>query len=225
MKVLVVDDNPIVRLGVRAALEQVEEVGEVCEAADGRAAVDAVAADPPDVVLLDVRMPRMSGLEVLDVIAASTPTLMLTHSEDPEIVREALRAGARGYLVHGEIGPRELAGALRTCLSGGLVLSRQATGVMAVTSGGPTGVNPLRAALTEREAEVLEAAAQGLSNDEIARAQFLAPRTVKNYLNATYPKLGVHNRAEAIVAWLDAEAGRGPDQGRVSGQTALPVGR
>lgn len=206
MDVLIVDDNAIVRLGVRAVLEQVEEVTQVREAADGQAALDAIAERRPDVVLLDVRMPRKSGLEVLDEIATTTPTLMLTHSEDPEIIRHAIRAGARGYLVHGQIGISELSGALHTCLAGGLVLSRQAAAVMMVDPGDAPRVHPLRERVTTREAEVLEAAARGLGNEEIARAQFLSPRTVKNYLNSAYPKLGVHNRAEAVVAWLEATA-------------------
>ncbi|WP_127132228.1 response regulator transcription factor [Georgenia sp. SYP-B2076] len=221
MKVLIADDNAIVRLGVRAVLERIADVAEVYEAADGQAAIDVVRARRPDVVLLDVRMPRKSGLEVLDEIAPETCTLVLTHSEDPEIIRQALAAGARGYLVHGRVGVDELSGALQTCRSGGLVLGPEAAAVLSGGAPAPAPEHPLRALLTAREADVVEAAAQGLSNDEIARTQFLSPRTVKNYLNSAYPKLGVHDRAAAVVAWLAAAhdgAAPGAAQGALVGR-------
>ena len=99
----------------------------------------------------------------------------------------------------------QVATAITTCYQGGLVLGPEARAQVSVGAARPAErPNPLRDLLTPREAEVLEAAARGLSNREIAEEQFLAPRTVKNYLNSAYPKLQVHNRAEAIVAWHDA---------------------
>ena len=103
--------------------------------------------------------------------------------------------------MHGGIGIEELAGALTTTLMGGMVLGPEAAEVV-VNGPGKDPVNPLRSKVTAREAEVLDAAARGMTNEEIAREQFLSARTVKNYLNAAYPKLGVHNRAEAVLAWV-----------------------
>lgn len=210
MRVLVADDNAIVRLGVRAILEQVDDVAEVIEAADGVEALAIARGTEPDVVLLDVRMPRRSGLDVLPEIGLIAPVLMLTHSEEPEIIKAALAAGARGYLVHGSTSIDELAGALRTCCSGGMVLGQQAAQWLSTSGPGaaePQEVNPLRQKVTAREAEVLDAAALGLDNQAIAAKQFLSPRTVKNYLNSSYSKLGVNTRSEAIVVWLAASQG------------------
>lgn len=206
MKVLVADDNAIVRMGVRAILEQVSDVTEVIEAVDGVHALDTARAELPDVVLLDVRMPRQSGLDVLAEIAAISRVLMLTHSDEPEIIRAALTGGALGYLVHGQITVDQLAGAIRTCHGGGMVLSREAAAFMTVSGGDEgqlAGNQALRLKLTAREIEVMDAAARGLDNAAIAREHFLSPRTVKNYLNSVYAKVGVHNRSEAIVMWLE----------------------
>lgn len=208
MKVLVADDNAIVRLGVRAILEQIGDVTEVIEAVDGVQALEITQSDQPDVVLLDVRMPRRSGLDVLVEIAATARVLMLTHSDEPEIIRAALTGGALGYLVHGQITVDQLAGAIRTCHAGGMVLSKEAVAFMTVSGPAaprPAGNAALRSKLTAREIEVMDAAARGLDNADIAREHFLSPRTVKNYLNSAYAKIGVHNRSEAIVLWLEGE--------------------
>ncbi|MCL3777072.1 MULTISPECIES: response regulator transcription factor [unclassified Actinomyces] len=206
MKVLVVDDNAIVRLGLARVLEQIEAVEAVAEAADGQEAIDRARSFRPDVVLLDVRMPRMGGLEALPVLAETAQVVMLTSADDAETITEAMSLGARGYLVHGSLGVEQVAAAITTCAQGGLVLGPEASALLAV---GATPArarrNPLADLLTKREAEVIEAAARGLSNAEIAEEQFLSPRTVKNYLNSAYPKLHVHNRAEAVVAWRAAE--------------------
>lgn len=206
MKVLVVDDNAIVRLGLTRVLDQIEAVDAVAEAADGQEAIERARGFLPDVVLLDVRMPRMGGLEALPVLAQSAKVVMLTSADDAETVTAAMASGASGYLVHGGLGLEQVAAAITTCAQGGLVLGPEASAVLAVGGARPPARrNPLTELLTTREAEVLEAAARGLSNAQIAEEQFLSPRTVKNYLNSAYPKLNVHNRAEAIVAWYEAE--------------------
>ena len=205
MHVLVVDDNPIVRVGLVTLLRRIEQVDSVGEAGDGVEAIEEARKNTPDVVLLDVDMPRMSGLDALPELSSNSAVLMLTNSSESTMILRALELGAKGYLVHGGIGIKELAGALVTALMGGMVLGPEAAEVV-VNGPEQETVNPLRSKVTEREAEVLDAAARGMTNEEIAREQFLSARTVKNYLNAAYPKLGVHNRAEAVLVWVNGGA-------------------
>ena len=205
MHVLVVDDNPIVRVGLVTLLRRIEQVDSVGEAGDGVEAIEEARKNTPDVVLLDVAMPRMSGLDALPELSSYSAVLMLTNSSESTMILRALDLGAKGYLVHGGIGIKELAGALVTALMGGMVLGPEAAEVV-VNGPEQETVNPLRSKVTEREAEVLDAAARGMTNEEIAREQFLSARTVKNYLNAAYPKLGVHNRAEAVLVWVNGGA-------------------
>ena len=207
MKIMVVDDNAIVRAGLRAVLARVDSVTDVVEAEDAFAALEIAAAESPEIVLLDISMPGRSGLDVLPELVDRMSVIMLTSLKDPALIRRAIDAGARGYLVHGQLGVNEVAGAIETCRHGGLVLGREAAEVMLHPSRGDRP-NPLREHLTDREAEILDLAAGGLSNAEIASQLFLSERTVKNYLNAAYPKTDVHNRAEAVSAWLGRSQGR-----------------
>ena len=214
MHVLVVDDNPIVRIGLVTLLRRIDQVESVEEACDGIDAISLARQNTPDVVLLDIDMPKMNGLEALPELAANSAVLMLTNSSESTMIARALDRGTKGYLVHGGIDIREWAGALATALMGGMVLGPEAAEVV-VNGPEQETINPLRAKVTEREAEVLDAAARGMTNEEIAREQFLSARTVKNYLNAAYPKLGVHNRAEAVLVWVNGDV---PGSG-----TAMPV--
>lgn len=212
MRVLIADDNAVVRLGLVALLDEVEEVSAVIEACDGIETLERIADSAPDIVLLDVRMPRLDGLGVLEELDGALPVLILTHSEESDIVRLAMDRGARGYLVHGQSTPAEIASALTTCLRGGIVLS--ATAAEAMRREGPPvpGPHPLEAVLTPGEFAVLTAAARGERNEEIAHTQFLSTRTVKNYLNSAYTKIGVHTRHDAIAAWHAGAARSGPDR-------------
>ena len=185
MKVMVVDDNAIVRLGLQSVLQRIEAVHEVI-------AADSAISMPPG----------RSGLEILPELARDASVIMLTSNRDPSSIREALDAGARGYLVHGQLGVNEVAGAIETCRSGGLVLGREAADVILNPSTEDLTDNPLRAQVSDREAEILDLAATGMSNSRIAQQLFLSERTVKNYLNSAYPKIQVHSRAEAIAVWL-----------------------
>ncbi|ERH15627.1 response regulator receiver domain protein [Actinomyces johnsonii F0510] len=207
MKVMVVDDNAIVRLGLQSVLQRIEAVHEVIEADSAFSALEAHHAHSPDIVLLDISMPPgRSGLDILPELASDASVIMLTSNRDPSSIREALDAGARGYLVHGQLGINEVAGAIETCRSGGLVLGREAADVMLnpSTQGAP---NPLRDQVSDREAEILDLAATGMSNARIAQQLFLSERTVKNYLNSAYPKIRVHSRAEAVALWLSPPHG------------------
>jgi regulatory protein, luxR:response regulator receiver len=203
MKVMVVDDNAIVRLGLQSVLHRIETVDEVIEAEDAFSALEAHHTHSPDIILLDISMPPgRSGLEILPELARDASVIMLTSNRDPNSIREALDAGARGYLVHGQLGINEVAGAIETCRSGGLVLGREAADVILNPSTHDFTDNPLRAQVSEREAEILDLAATGMSNTRIAQQLFLSERTIKNYLNSAYPKIQVHSRAEAVAVWL-----------------------
>lgn len=203
MKVMVVDDNAIVRLGLQSVLHRIDAVHEVIEADNAFSALEAHHAHSPDIILLDISMPPgRSGLEILPELASDASVIMLTSNRDPSSIRQALDAGARGYLVHGQLGINEVAGAIETCRSGGLVLGREAADVMLSPPTQDFTDNPLRAQVSDREAEILDLAATGMSNSQIAQQLFLSERTVKNYLNSAYPKIQVHSRAEAIAAWL-----------------------
>lgn len=203
MKVMVVDDNAIVRLGLQSVLHRIETVDEVIEAEDAFSALEAHHTHSPDIILLDISMPPgRSGLEILPELARDASVIMLTSNRDANSIREALDAGARGYLVHGQLGINEVAGAIETCRSGGLVLGREAADVILNPSTHDFTDNPLRAQVSEREAEILDLAATGMSNTRIAQQLFLSERTIKNYLNSAYPKIQVHSRAEAVAVWL-----------------------
>ena len=203
MKVMVVDDNAIVRLGLQSVLQRIEAVHEVIAADSAFSALEAHHAHSPDIILLDISMPPgRSGLEILPELVSDASVIMLTSNRDPSSIREALDAGARGYLVHGQLGINEVAGAIETCRNGGLVLGREAADVVLNPHTPDSSNNPLREQVSEREAEILDLAATGMSNTQIAQQLFLSERTVKNYLNSAYPKIQVHSRAEAIAIWL-----------------------
>ncbi|WP_127842994.1 response regulator transcription factor [Actinomyces wuliandei] len=207
MRIMVVDDNPIVRAGLQAVLDRVDSVTQVLQAGDAFEALETAAANSPDIVLLDISMPGRSGLDILPELVGRMSVIMLTSHQDPELIQQALEAGARGYLVHGQLGANEVAGAIETCLRGGMVLGREATDVL-LNPQKYAPINPLREQVSEREAEILDLAASGLSNREIATRLYLSERTVKNYLNAAYPKIGAHNRTQAVSAWLGRGRGR-----------------
>lgn len=222
MRVLVADDNALIRLGLRVALEALPDVEAVHEAEDGQAAVDRVRAGDVDVVLLDVRMPVRDGLSALPDLLEHATVLMLTNTDDLEVVGEAMQRGASGYIIHGSLEPEGIAAAIRACLAGGTFTAgigpwgRPVAPVVpaAVPGAAPDGppASAVRDVLSEREAEIMAVIATGRTNAQIARELFLSEKTVKNHINRIFAKLGVASRAEAIVLWLGGatpEAGPG----------------
>jgi DNA-binding NarL/FixJ family response regulator len=213
-RILIADDNPVIRMGLRSMLDATPDLTVVAEAADGREAVERTAQHQPDVVLLDVRMPGTGGLDVLAELAGSACVLMLTSSEENETIREALRRGARGYLVYGSVDEVGIVQGIRTALGGDAVLSPRVAAAL-VAAPDPTGADVTAAApggaaggpLSGREVEVMDLVAAGKSNGEIASALFLAPKTVKNHLNRILPKLGVTTRPQAIALWIGTAPG------------------
>jgi DNA-binding NarL/FixJ family response regulator len=123
LRVLVVDDNPVIRMGLRGLLDLAGDVTEVHEASNGQEAVDKCREHRPDLVLLDVRMPVMDGLTALESLAPMATVIVLTHSEEADTVKQAMAGGARGYLVHGSITEHQITAALQACRDGGVVLS------------------------------------------------------------------------------------------------------
>ncbi|WP_275004027.1 response regulator [Promicromonospora iranensis] len=207
MRILAVDDNPIIRMGLRTLLDGTPGVTSVIDTGDPDEAVACVCAGQVDVVLLDVRMPRMSGLELLPRLSGAT-VVMLTHTDDPATVSEAMAAGAAGYLVHGALEPAAMVDAIRLCRNGSQVVSGVAV-APAVRDRGPS----VRELLSRREAEVMDLVAEGLSNGEVAARLFISEKTVKNHVNSLFAKLGVTTRSQAIVRWLHG----GPDHGSAKG--------
>lgn len=209
IRVVVADDNPLVRMGLRSLLDTSDELDVVGEAADGAEAVELVERLVPDVVLLDVRMPRLDGIGTARRIADRAKVLMLTSSEEPETIEAALATGASGYLVHGAHGPDEIVAAVLSTARGSMVLgpAAAAAATTAFTGESHTTVASGRGSLdafglTAREREIMALVADGLSNREIARSCFLAEKTVKNHLNRVFAKLGVRTRAAAVSCWL-----------------------
>lgn len=213
--VVLADDNPLVRIGLRSLLDASREIEVVGEAADGAQAVDLVERLSPDVVLLDVRMPHLDGVETASRIAGRAKVLMLTSSEEPKIIQAALATGAVGYLVHGAHKPDEIVAAVISAARGSMLLAPAAaeTALSAFASALPgpgpdtAGRDAGNLGLTARESEIMSLVANGMTNREIARECFLAEKTVKNHLNRIFAKLGVRTRAEAVSRWLRA-AGR-----------------
>lgn len=211
LRVVIVDDHPMFRLGLAAAVEQmdgIELVGEAERAAD----VDAlVAATGPDVVLLDIRLPDGSGLEVNRALAARYPdvrVIVLTMSEDHETVLTALRDGARGYLVKGA-GPDQVEQAVRAVAADDVVLNHELARAVSQLAHVRTRAAATRPfpELTQRELDVLELIAEGLDNQAIARRLVLNPKTVRNHVSNVLAKVHATDRSHAIV--LARRAGLG----------------
>ncbi|WP_404191221.1 response regulator transcription factor [Streptomyces tauricus] len=206
--VLVVDDEPLVRAGLRAVLEAQPDIEVVGEAADGAAVIPLVRRLRPDVVAMDVRMPLMDGIEatraVLRTVDRPPKILVITTFENDEYVYEALRAGADGFLLK-RARPAEIVHAVRLVAEGESLLFPASVRQLAAEYGAGDG-NPAaraalrRAALTEREAEVLRLMTRGLSNAEIAARLVVGTETVKSHVSAVLSKLGARDRTQAVIA-------------------------
>lgn len=205
IRVLIVDDNPVIRMGLRSLLDAQEGIEVVGEAADGNEAVALNTEFSPDVVLCDVRMPGLDGVGAAALMAPTTNVLMLTYSEDLDVIRSAMATGARGYLVHGAHQPDEIIAAVISASRGSSVLGPAAARALLSEASSPRpGARHSALGLTAREVEVMDYVASGMTNREIAKVCFLAEKTVKNHLNNIFPKLAVTTRAEAVSLWLGA---------------------
>jgi DNA-binding NarL/FixJ family response regulator len=208
IRVALVDDQTLIRQGIRSLLELAGGIAIVAEAADGVDAIDMIRRECPDVVLLDLRMPRKGGVEVLrelHAVCALPPTIILTTFDDDDALLEAVRAGARGYLLK-DVSLERLTEAIHVVAQGGSLIRP------AVTERVLRGLEHMRRdfeaarspdPLTAREIEVLRLIAGGYSNREIAQALGTAEGTVKNHASSILSKLGVRDRTRAVLKALE----------------------
>ena len=208
VRVLLVDDEELVRTGLRLILEAEPDLTVVGTASDGASAITAVARFRPDVVLMDIRMPGLDGLEATRRILggdepAPCKVVVLTTFDVDEHVYEALRAGASGFLLK-DVPAEQLAHAIRVAAAGEALLAPSVTRRLIATftrqTSAPVATPPQLAELTSRELEVLTLLAEGLSNAEIAARLFVAEATVKTHVARVLTKLGVRDRVQAVIA-------------------------
>jgi DNA-binding NarL/FixJ family response regulator len=201
ISVFIVDDNFIARRGLRSVLEAEEDISIVGEASSGSEALKRLHDCPADVVLMDIRMSDIDGIEATSMLLHEKPDariLMATVIEDPVVHMNAMLAGARGYLVYGHFAPESLTDAIRAVASGQRVNIPSIQGETRV-SRAETG----HSALTQREDEVLRLIAAGKDNRDIAASLDIEEKTVKNHINNIYSKIGVSSRQEAIYYMLN----------------------
>ena len=204
IRVFLVDDQTLVRQGIRSLLALAEDIEVVAEASDGREAVARIPEVAPDVVLMDMRMPVMSGLEALQALSRSQqlpPTIILTTFDDDQLVLAGLKAGARGYMLK-DVSLEQLVGAIQTVAGGGSLVQP------AVTQRLLSGLEHMQNAfvsldrpdpLTDRETEILRLMSGGFSNKEIANSLGVAEGTIKNHVSSILSKLGVRDRTRAVL--------------------------
>ncbi len=208
ISVCLVEDQTLVREGIRNLLHLVPDVTVVAEARDGEEALALIPTVGADVVLLDLNLPKRSGIEVMRELRAADmlpPTLVLTTFDDDELALEAVRAGARGFLLK-DVSLEDLAVAIRTLSEGGTLIRPALTErILRALQSRAKPVNPIfpRFGLTDREQEVVRMLASGFSNREIAEAFGMAEGTVKNHVSMVLSKLGVRDRTRAVLKAIE----------------------
>jgi len=208
IRIVLVDDQTLVRQGIRSLLELSGDIEIVAEASDGEEGLVVIRRERPDVILLDVRMPKQGGIDVLRELQAqgnAPPAILLTTFDDDQVLLEGMKAGARGYLLK-DVSLEQLTGAIRTVAGGGTVIRP------AITERVLRGLEHVRRdfdalsppdPLTKREVEILRLMAGGYSNREIADALGTAEGTVKNHASSILSKLGVRDRTRAVLKALE----------------------
>ena len=212
VRVIIADDHPLFREGMRGRLDRVADIAVVGEAASGDEAVELAHKLEPDIILMDIKMPGLNGIEATREIQRANPQigiLVLTMFEDDDSVFAAMRAGAKGYLLKDSCG-EGVVHAIRAVASGEAVFGPGVAERMIGFFSAPRSAAPQRAfpELTEREEEVLSLVAQGKSNREIARQLFVSLKTVRNHVSNILVKLQVADRAQAVIRARDAGIGQ-----------------
>jgi DNA-binding NarL/FixJ family response regulator len=209
LRLVIADSNPIMRRGLRSVIEEQLAAQVVAEARGGADALTTVLRTRPHAVVLDVRTPPCDRLDALPRLACLTRVIALSHSTDPHLVTRALNAGAVAFLVHGEYSTAQLVRALTEAHHARIHLSAPTATAAARLARGkarqqsPPAEAATRDQLSQREAEVMDCIARGLSNSDTARVLGLSEKTVKNHVNRIFAKLQVRTRARAIVLWLN----------------------
>ncbi|MBB3036004.1 response regulator transcription factor [Hoyosella altamirensis] len=206
IRVLLVDDQELVRTGLRALLERDGDIEVVGEASNGRSGVSAAGVHRPDVVLMDLRMPVLDGVSATREVTAnpalsSCRVVALTTFDDEELILDVIRAGASGFLLK-DISPEELRAGVRTVAGGNALLSPAVTATVLRQLARSTARSPSSDTLkhlTGRETEVLAAVGRGLNNEEIGAALFISPATARTYVSRLLSKLGARDRAQLVV--------------------------
>ncbi len=204
IRVAIVDDQALFRAGIRMLIESQPDLELVGEAADGAAGVEIASLARPDVILMDLRMPVMDGIEatgrVVAMAGAATRVIVLTTFDLDEAAARAIRAGASGFLLK-DADPEFLLAAIRTVHAGSAVIAPGATAALFEHFGARSGMTPPAAfaSLTERERGIFALAAKGLSNAEIAAGEFVSEATVKTHVSRILAKLGVRDRVQLVV--------------------------
>jgi DNA-binding NarL/FixJ family response regulator len=208
IRIVLVDDQTLLRQGLRGLLELTDDLAVTGEASDGEEALQLLRREPPDVVLLDVRMPRRSGIEVLEALRDEhrhVPAILLTTFDDDEALARGLAAGAKGWLLK-DVSFERLTEAVRTVAAGGSLVTPALTdrilrGLTALRKGGADDGSP--EPLTRREVEIVRLLAAGQSNREIAELSGTSEGTVKNQVSSILAKLGVRDRTRAVLKAVD----------------------
>lgn len=211
IKTLLVDDQTLVRQGIKSLLELSDAVEVVGEASDGTEVISAIMQYHPDVILLDIRMPKMNGIETLQDLARRAnriPVIILTTFDDHDLVLEAMRAGAKGFLLK-DVSLEQLVTSIETVYRGGTLIrpavtERMIEGFKAIKQGAQDNpLDSLNEPLTQREVEVLRLMAGGYSNKEIAGGMHKSEGTVKNYVSSILSKMNVRDRTRAVLKAIE----------------------
>jgi DNA-binding NarL/FixJ family response regulator len=201
MRIFLADDHPLLRTGLRLSLSQQNDIEIIGEASDGFSAVDKIQADPPDLSLIDVDMPGISGIGAIRILRESVPDmkiLVLSSYNDEKYIRDAMRAGADGYVLK-SVSTSELVRIIRCFCQGQSIISAYLVNLTLDLKEKEEPESTTRVELTEREREILKCITDGKSNKEISDGLFVSVETVKSHVKNLYKKLNVKNRVEAAM--------------------------